>query len=319
MRTCWVTGAGGLIGSAVMRSVPAGWNVLGLSRSELELTDRAAVERRFALEQPDAVIHCAAMSRSPQCQSDPAGARLWNVEVTRHLAELFAGRRLACLSTDLVFDGASGGYDEDAPVRPLSFYAETKVEAESWVRRDPGHLVVRTSLNHGTSPTGDRGFNEEMANAWAAGRTLRLFTDEFRTPIPAESTARALWELLPRQEGGVLHIAGAERLSRWQIGQHLARSLAGRSCPIEPGSLREFHGAPRSPDTSLDCRRAQALLTFPLPRYSEWLGQRGGHVEFVHAVGRLSSGGDEATPAEGSGPSTVTTTSSSRQGAQGEG
>ena len=321
MKTCWVTGAGGLIGSALMQSTakPDGWVAVGLRRPDLELTDRAAVERRFRAEKPDALIHCAAMSRSPQCQADPVGARLWNVEVTRHLTELFVGRRVIFISTDLVFDGATGGYDEDAAVRPLSFYAETKVEAEGWVRRDPGHLVVRTSLNHGTSPTGDRGFNEEMINAWAAGRTLKLFTDEFRTPIPAESTARALWELLPRPEGGILHVAGAERLSRWEIGLHLARSRSrgGGLSPIEPGSLREYQGAPRAPDTSLDCRRAQALLTFPLPRYSEWLGHVGGHPELGLGAGRLSLGRDEATPAGGSGPTTVATASGSQQAAQG--
>jgi hypothetical protein len=47
-------------------------------------------------------------------------------------------------------------------------------------------------------------------------------------------------------------------------------------CPMEPGSLKEYVGAPRSPDTSLDCRRAQALLSFELPRYSEWLRGQGG-------------------------------------------
>ena len=277
-RTCWITGGGGLIGSAVATSAwqPPGWTWVRLCRSDLELSDFGAVDRRFALEQPDAVIHCAAMSKSPQCQSDPAGARLWNVEVTRHLAGLFRGRRMLFLSTDLVFDGRSGGYAEDALVTPLSFYAETKVEAEKEVLTQPGHLVVRTSLNHGTSPTGDRGFNEEMTRSWQSGRKLKLFTDEFRTPIPAVCTARALLELLGQEVDGILHIAGSERLSRWEIGQVLSGSLRGMDCPMEPGSLKEYVGAPRSPDTSLDCRRAQALLSFELPRYSEWLRGQGG-------------------------------------------
>lgn len=277
-RTCWVTGAGGLIGSAVATSPwqPAGWTFLPLRRSDLELTDFSAVERRFALDRPDAVIHCAAMSKSPQCQSDHAGARLWNVEVTRHLADIFGGRRMLFLSTDLVFDGQSGGYDEKAAVNPLSFYAETKVEAERIVLKHPGHLVIRTSLNHGISPTGDRGFNEEMTLGWRAGRKFNLFTDEFRTPIPAVCTARALLELVGQQVDGILHVAGAERLSRWEIGQVLAESLPGLDCPMEPGSLKDYVGAPRSPDTSLECRRAQSLLSFPLPRYSEWLREQGG-------------------------------------------
>jgi len=272
---CWVTGAAGLIGGALMRSpgVPQGWEAVALHRDLLELTDFAAVERRFEMEQPMAVIHCAAMSRSPQCQAEPVKARLWNVEVTRHLAALFAGRRMVFLSTDLVFDGRRGGYREEAAVCPLSLYGETKVEAEQWVLRDPRHLVVRTSLNHGWSATGDRGFNEEMVKAWRAGKTLKLFRDEYRNPIPAEHTARALWELVAQDCGGILHLAGSQRLSRWEIGCALAATLGaeGLACPMESGSLREYQGAPRPPDTSLDSSRAQALLGFRIPGYAEWL------------------------------------------------
>jgi dTDP-4-dehydrorhamnose reductase len=272
---CWVTGAAGLIGGTLMRSpgIPRGWDAVALHRGVLELTDFAAVDRRFELERPGALIHCAAMSRSPRCEAEPARARQWNVDVTRHLAGLFGGRRMIFLSTDLVFDGQSGGYREESAVCPLSVYGETKVEAEQWVLRDPGHLVVRTSLNHGWSVTGDRGFNEEMANAWRAGRTLKLFLDEFRNPIPAEHTARALWELVAKDHGGLLHLAGAQRLSRWEIGSALAATLEGEgfACPIETGSLRDYNGAPRPPDTSLDSSRAQALLGFRIPGYAEWL------------------------------------------------
>src|SRR2546430_717015 len=93
---------------------------------------------------------------------------------------------LVFLSTDLVFDGKKGNYVETDPVHPLSVYADTKVRAEPYVLAQPNHVVVRTSLNAGHSPTGDRAFNEEMRKAFAAGRTLSLFEDEFRCPIPAE-------------------------------------------------------------------------------------------------------------------------------------
>ena len=139
------------------------------------------------------------------------------------------------------------------------------------VRRNPRHLVVRTSLNHGESPTADRGFNEEIRNAWKAGRVLRLFTDEYRNPLASMVTARALWELLAQEASGILHVAGAERLSRWEIGKALAGRYPGVEARIEPGSLRDYHGAPRAPDTSLDCTRAQSRLSFPLPGYRAWL------------------------------------------------
>jgi len=274
-RKCWVTGAGGLIGNALMTSPwrARGWEAVGLDRSALDLTDETAVSRRFAAERPDAVLHCAAMSRSPACERDPARARRTNVEATAHLARIFAGLPMVFLSTDLVFDGTRAPYREDASPRPLSVYARGKAEAEGRVLEDPAHLVVRTSLNHGTSPTRDRGFNEELERAWAEGRSLSLFVDEYRCPIGAEVTARALWRLLEVEASGIVHVAGTERLSRWDIGCLLAGTDARRHSLMSQGSLKDFQGAPRAPDTTLDVSRAEALMGWELPRYSEWLGQ----------------------------------------------
>jgi len=272
-RVCWVTGAGGLVGAALVESGwrPAGWRVTGLTRADLELTDTDVVSRWFEADPPDVVIHCAAMSRGPACEADPETARRWNVDVVRHLAGLMAGRRLLLMSTDLVFDGRKGGYREGDAVNPLSVYGRTKVEAEEWVRGLKGGLVVRTSLIHGTSRTRDRAFNEEMVRAWRAGRSLRLFVDEFRTPIGLEVLVRALWELAAGGEEGVLHVAGGERLSRWEIGQRLVEVHPEGVGRMEPVSLREYVGAPRSPDTSLDSGRAERVLGHRLPGYTEWL------------------------------------------------
>ena len=272
-KRCWVTGAGGLIGHAAVQAaaVPPGWKAVALSRADLELTDAAAVAARFRTDRPDAIIHCAALSRSPDCQRDPALARSWNVEVTLRLAGLAAEIPFVLLSTDLVFDGSRGNYREADAVGPLSVYAETKVEAEAVVCLNPRHLVARTSLNHGESPTRNRGFNEEIAAAWRAGRSLRLFVDEYRNPIAATVTARAVWELMDRGASGIVHVAGAEKLSRWEIGIALAgRHPEGRGL-VEAARLSEYQGAPRAPDTTLDCARARALLGRSLPGYREWL------------------------------------------------
>jgi dTDP-4-dehydrorhamnose reductase len=235
------------------------------------LTDTPAVRAEFRRQEPHLVIHCAALSKSPECEANPALARKLNVEVPALLAELAADIPLVFLSTDLVFDGRTGNYDEAAPVNPLSVYAETKATAEKVVLANPKHTVIRMSLNGGTSPTGDRGFNEQMRRAWQAGQNLRLFTDEFRSPIPAEVTARAIWELTVSHRPGLYHIAGSERLSRWQIGQLLAARWPQLKPRIERASLREYQGAPRAPDTSLNCAKAQRLLSFRLPGLTEWL------------------------------------------------
>jgi dTDP-4-dehydrorhamnose reductase len=274
----WITGAGGLIGSHLLQTAPRfapGATVAGLTRAAVDLADLAAVREEFHRQRPQAVIHCAALSRSTDCQSNPALAHELNVEVTALLAELAAAIPFLFFSTDLVFDGRAGNYAEDAPVNPLSVYAETKAAAERIVLANPRHTVVRTSLNGGTSPTGDRGFDEQIRKAWEAGQTLKLFVDEFRSPIPAQATARATWELLQRNQPGLYHVAGSERLSRWQIGELLAARWPQLSPKMEPASLKAYEGAPRPPDTSLDCRKAKRFLSFPLPRLSEWMATHG--------------------------------------------
>src|SRR5690606_32631873 len=146
------------------------------------------------------IVHCAGLTRSPDCEADPERARRLNVDVTAQLASL-PEVTLVFLSTDLVFDGTRGAYTESDPARPLSAYGRSKLGGEQETLRFPRHLVVRTSLNYGHSPTGNRSFNEEMVAAARAGRTLSLFRDEFRCPIPAAVTARALWELVLRITG----------------------------------------------------------------------------------------------------------------------
>jgi dTDP-4-dehydrorhamnose reductase len=270
----WITGANGLIGNYLLQSAPESapnQKVIALTREQLDLTDFSAVRQVFREQSPQLVIHCAALSKSPACQADPGLARKVNVEVTKALAELASEIPFIFFSTDLVFDGRHGNYDESAVVNPLSVYAETKAEAEKIVLANPRHTVIRTSLNGGVSPTGDRGFNEEMRRAWQQGRTLKLFVDEFRCPIPASVTARAVWELAARNSHGLYHLAGAEKLSRWQIGELLAARWPQLNPKIEPASLKEYQGAPRSPDTSLNSAKAQKLLSFPLPGLTLWL------------------------------------------------
>ena len=269
----WITGAGGLIGSHLAGNpeLASAWKVIGLTRAELDLTDNEAVAHRFRAESPALVTHCAANSSSVECEKSPALARLQNVEVTARLAELCADAQFVFFSTDLVFDGRKGDYTELDPVNPLGVYAETKVAAEQIVLTNPRHTVIRTSLNGGTSPKGSRSFDEVARNAWQARQTLRLFTDEFRSPIDASVTARAIAELALADATGLYHVAGAERLSRWQLGKLLAARWPELNPRIESASLAEYRGVPRPPDCSLNCAKAQALLSFPLPRYSEWL------------------------------------------------
>jgi dTDP-4-dehydrorhamnose reductase len=270
----WITGAAGLIGSYLVRLAekyaPPG-QIIPLTRAHLDLTDFAAVERRFLADHPRLILHCAAMSKTLECQANPAQARRINLEATARLAALAADADFIFFSSDLVFDGRKGNYVETDAVNPLSIYGETKVAAEAVVSVNSRHAVVRTSLNSGATSAGGSAYNEQFRAVWAEGKTLKLFHDEYRSPISAAVTARAVWELAARPHGGLWHLAGGERLSRLQIGQLLAARHPELPARIQSCSRLEYPGAPRPEDTSLNCAKIQPHLSFRLPGLSAWL------------------------------------------------
>jgi dTDP-4-dehydrorhamnose reductase len=274
-RSClWITGAGGLIGhhlAAIASKTISGPRVVGLTRAMLELTDFAAVEARFKRDRPAQVLHCAALSKTGDCQANPGLAHKLNVEVTAFLAGLAAEIPFLFFSTDLVFDGTAGNYSETRATNPLSVYGETKVAAELVVLRNSKHTVVRTSLNAGISPTGDRGFNEILRRSWEKDETVNLFTDEYRCPLAAEVTAHAVVALISSGQTGLFHLGGNQKLSRHEIGLLLAQRWPHLNPRIRAASLADYSGAPRPADTSMDCTRLQSILPFKIPGFRRWL------------------------------------------------
>src|ERR1017187_9382520 len=187
MKPVWITGANGLIGNYLVQTAPRfapRWRVRALTRADFDLLAFAAVRREFAKDQPPLVIHCAAITVLSDAQRNPVLARRVNVEATKFLAELAAEIPFAFFSTDLVFDGRKGNYSETDAPNPLHLYGETKLAAEKFSLENPRHLVIRTSINGGASPSGNRAFNEQLRRSLReAGQGMTLFTDEFRCPI----------------------------------------------------------------------------------------------------------------------------------------
>jgi dTDP-4-dehydrorhamnose reductase len=272
-----ITGAGGLIGQYLVKTarrwVPD-WDVRGLTRADLDLTDYVTVERTWKSIKPSAVIHCAAVSRTKDCERDPEQAHRINVKATAHLAQLSRDIPFIFLSSGEVFDGTTGWYSETDAPNPINVYGKTKLEAEQTVLQTPRHTVVRIVLTAGTSHIGDRSFVEDMCRVARGGNDVTLYSDEFRCPLPAGVIARALWELLSHDRPGLYHLGGRERLSRWELGQALLPwypELRGR---LVKGSARDHSGVPRPADLSLKCGKIQNLLSFQIPGLRSWLTNR---------------------------------------------
>jgi len=272
-----ITGAAGLIGQYLVKTAPRwapDWDVQGLTRADLGLTDRANVERTWHSIKPSAVIHCAALSRTKDCEQDPEQARRVNVEVTAHLAQLSQDIPFIFLSSGEVFDGKTGWYCESDEPNPINVYGKTKLEAEQAVLQNPRHTVIRIVLTAGTSETGDRSFVEDMCRTAKAGKDVTLYADEFRCPLPAAVIARVIWELIDRKQPGLYHLGGSERLSRWEIGQTLLLWCPELKGHLIKGSARNHVGSLRPADLSLRCDKIQGLLSFRIPGFREWLAGR---------------------------------------------
>ena len=241
----------------------------------VDLADAGALEALLARLAPAHVVNCAAVSRVAQCEEDPDGAHVLNVDVAAAAACWCRdrGARLVHVSTDLVFgaeDAPPGGFDEGAPVGPVSEYGRTKRDGELAVlEAHPAALVARLPLLYGNS--GGRGLGASDGLLEAVERDLEppLFVDEWRTPLEVQNAAEALVELLHGDVRGVLHVAGPDRVSRHELGLVVLEAM-GLSPADASRSVRAARRADvptvgeRPADVSLDARRARGCLDTPL-------------------------------------------------------
>lgn len=304
--TLLLTGASGLVGAALLRCAFARWRVVavgGRRRAAVarrgdravacDLLAPGAVEALVAAHEPQAIVHLAALAALPACERDPALAQRINVDATQRLARCAAraGAHFVLFSTDQVFAGdrdwsdreRPGYVESDAP-RPLHAYGRSKVAAEAAVLASGAEaLVLRTALVLAPSAAGTSGALD-FVRAAPAGAPIRLFTDEWRTPIVVTELAEWLDAALARRMTGTLHAAGAERVDRLTLGRAIdaAFPLPAPTPPrlLVAASQSELGGA-RPRDVALaSTRRAEAGLPLPAPlsqalvRLREWLASR---------------------------------------------
>ncbi len=270
-----LTGASGQLGAYLIdRLVAAGHDVSAWSGTEVghrdglalvpvDLTDAGATDRALAEADPEVIVHAAAISRADVVFRDPDRGRAVNVGATARLAEWSArlGRRLVSISTDMVFDGSRPWNCEDDPAEPILAYGRTKRDAEPAVLATTRGLVARISLLFGPSRSGRASPFDRTLAVLREGRPQTLFRDEFRTPLDLATAAEALVRLAESDVSGLIHVAGHERVSRFDLVRRAA-SAAG----LDPSLVRAncqsdvVLAEPRPADISLDTSKLAALF-----------------------------------------------------------
>lgn len=257
-----VTGGSGYLGRHILRLVPRAWDVHWTyyrnplqapgTGHQLDVRDAMAVERLFDGLRPDAMIHTA-YSREPALLDAVV------VDGTRHLvaAAAEAGTRLVHLSSDVIFDGEQGPYTEADPPAPITAYGRAKAQAEAVAAAHPDAAIVRTSLIFGFDPPDER--TCWVLDSLRQGKHITLFTDEVRCPVYAVDLAAAVVELAGNSYRGVLNVAGAQALDRYEFGVLTARAWHVDPTDLTPGISRES-GLTRPRDCRLDIARARRVL-----------------------------------------------------------
>ena len=236
----------------------------GVSRVALRLDDggREAGKLVGSLI-PDAVLHLAALSNADRCALDPLAAQKVNAQATGKVAHAAhaCGAHLIYASSDLVFDGRESPYADDAPLSPLGAYPLSKALGEAAVRAvSPSFLVARLALMYGLKLGRHGSFTDALVERLARGEEIKLFVDQWRTPLEVSDAAELLSDLLEQKTPGVLNVAGPERVDRCELGLALAESLGLDTSLCKPGRVADAGLAPRPADASLDVRRVSALL-----------------------------------------------------------
>lgn len=169
---------------------------------------------------PDYIIHAAAYATPSACERNPVRAQEINVVGTGNVFGAAAAMRVpfVSLSTDLVFDGEKGGYRETDEPRPVTTYGRTKLQAEQTLRTQSMFeqwAIVRSSLMFGNGAAWTNGFPQFAENVLRDGGNVRLFLDQYRTPVFVDDVARAIDRIVERELfGEVFHCGGPERLNR---------------------------------------------------------------------------------------------------------
>jgi dTDP-4-dehydrorhamnose reductase len=242
----------------------------------MDITDAAEVNSVVAGFKPDVIIHGAAMTHVDQCEQNKEQAHLLNVVGTQNMANaaVAVGAHLVHISTDFIFDGKDGPYKEDAAPNPVSYYGETKLEAEEIVKKLEHWSILRTVLVIGMAEDLSRSNIVLWAKgALEKGQAINVVDDQFRTPTLAEDLAQGALLAATQKAQGVYNISGPDFMSIYELVQAVADHFGlSMESVTKVSSLTLNQPAKRPPVTGFDISKARTELGFNPHSFSDALG-----------------------------------------------
>ncbi|WP_339811497.1 SDR family oxidoreductase [uncultured Imperialibacter sp.] len=239
----------------------------GIRYQSMDITNAAETFKVIATEKPEVVIHTAAMTNVDQCETDKEGCWLQNVAAVENIVKACeaSGAFLLHLSTDFIFDGEDGPYDEEAKANPVSYYGDSKLAAEKAVMA--GRIdwaMARTVLVYGIA------FDMSRSNIilWVKksleeGKTINVVNDQWRTPTLAEDLAMGCYLIARKKAKGIFNISGKDFMSPYQMAIATADYFGlDKSLINETDGSKFSQPAKRPPKTGFVLDKAKEVLGY---------------------------------------------------------
>ena len=271
-----VTGASGLLGSRLVElALEKGHDITSIYKDHvplhgkpiaLDLTHSTKVNKALSEIHPDVLINAAAMTDVDRCELEPDAAFAVNATSVSNLAKVAKeiGSFLVHVSTDYVFDGVKGNYSESDEPHPVNAYGKSKLEGENAVKKELDEetwSISRSSVVYGWGRTSRPNAATFVYDKLSGGESIRIARDQFSSPTLNTSLSAMLIEIAERKLPGIIHTAGATRLSRFDFAVGLAKTFELDATLIKAVEARDLQWKARRPaDSSLMVRRAQESL-----------------------------------------------------------
>lgn len=257
MKKILVTGANGLLGQhLVKRLLDEGYPVVAIGKGacrlpftasrlswySVDITNDFLLNEVLEKECPHTIVHAAAVTQADECQLNQQHCEAVNVRATAQLllsAENLS-RHFIYISTDFVFDGEKGSYEETDNPNPVSWYGFTKVQAEAMVETsDIMFTIIRTCLVYGNALSGTRNnIVHWVKTSLENGKPIQVVTDQWRTPTYVEDLAKGILLVIQKNATGIYHIAGKDTLSPY----HMAMQTAA-CCKLDASLIQKTDAA----------------------------------------------------------------------------
>lgn len=226
----------------------------------VDLTDPAAAGSCIKKEQPEVIIHLAGNKDVLKCEADKEISRRINYGISRNIAgECLRQRvKLVYISTDYVFDGFNGPFDELSRPAPKTQYGKDKLSAEEFIRKElPDYAIVRTAGIFGLK----NDFVENVIRHVQHKAVFHAYANLKNSPTFIRDFSLMLYAIINKGLKGIFHCAGPESLSRYDFALKICKVFKFEKGLIAPADL-DLAKDIRPPDLSMDCSRTYKSLGY---------------------------------------------------------